>query len=91
MNFSKVVKKKGGFDIVIGNPPYVKEMNNRKVFEIVNKSSMGKKYHDGKMDFWYYFLHKAIEIKSTTGVINYITPSYWIISQGSNKLIKRIS
>ena len=91
MNFSKVFKKKGGFDIVIGNPPYVKEMNNRKVFEIVNKSSMGKKYHDGKMDFWYYFLHKAIEIKSTTGVINYITPSYWINSKGAYKLIKRIS
>ena len=52
---------------------------------------MGKKYHDGKMDFWYYFLHKAIEIKSTTGVINYITPSYWINSKGAYKLIKRIS
>ena len=91
LEFSKVFKNNSGFDIVIGNPPYIKEMDNRHVFEEVNKSSMGKKYHDGKMDFWYYFLHLGIDIKSINGIISYITPRYWINSKGALKLIERVS
>lgn len=91
LEFSKIFRSNDGFDIVLGNPPYIKEMDNKEVFDIVNKSSMGQKYHDGKMDYWYYFLHKAIEIKSNSGIISYITPRYWINSKGAYKLIKRIS
>src|SRR3989344_5463539 len=46
----------GGFDVIIANPPYLKERDNKKVFEAVNNSEFGKKYHQGKMDFWFYFL-----------------------------------
>ncbi len=79
-----------GFNIVIANPPYLKERDNKEVFEIVNRSDFGKKYHQGKMDFWYYFLHKAIDLVGTDGVISYITSRYWLNSSGSKKLIRRI-
>ena len=42
--------QKGGFDIVIANPPYLKERGNAKVFQAINDSDFGKKYHQGKMD-----------------------------------------
>jgi hypothetical protein len=79
-----------GFDIVIANPPYLKERDNKEIFEIVNQSSFGMKYHQGKMDFWYYFLHKAIDIAKNNGIISYITSRYWLNSSGAKKLIRRV-
>lgn len=81
---------KDGFDVVIGNPPYLREKGNAYRFENVNNSFLGKKYHQGKMDFWFYFLHQAIELSKTGGVINFITSRYWINSTGAEKLIKRV-
>lgn len=78
-----------GFDVVIGNPPYLKERDNALFFEPVNKSEFGKKWHQGKMDFWFYFLHKAIDLAKSE--ICFITSRYWLNSQGASKLINRIS
>ena len=80
----------GGFDIVIANPPYIKERDNKKVFEPIIKEKWGKQYHAGKMDYWYYFLHKAIEITHDKSSICYITSRYWINSSGAKKLIRHI-
>lgn len=80
---------KGGFDVVIGNPPYLKERDNASFFEPVNKSEFGRKWHQGKMDFWFYFLHKAIDLSKSE--ICFITSRYWLNSQGASKLINRVS
>jgi len=85
------VFRNGGFDIVIANPPYLKERGNKSRFEEVNLSEFGKKYHQGKMDFWFYFLHKAIDLIKDKGVVSFITSRYWLNSQGAKKLIKRVS
>jgi adenine-specific DNA-methyltransferase len=84
------VFEKGGFDIMIANPPYLKERDNATVFKIINESLYGDKYHQGKMDYWYYFLHRAIDCKNEKGIITFITPRYWIQSSGASKLINRI-
>lgn len=88
--FSEVFHDKGGFDAVIANPPYMKERDNKSVFEIINNSNFGEKYHQGKMDYWYYFLHKAIDICKNQGTIAYITSRYWLNSSGAKNLIKRV-
>jgi len=90
LNFSEVFEENGGFDVVIANPPYLKERDNKKVFEIVNNSSFGKVYHQGKMDYWFYFLHKAIDMVKNKGSIAYITSRYWLNSSGASKLIERV-
>lgn len=91
--FSDVFNRpsKQGFDIVIGNPPYIKELGNEHIFTPINNSTFGQKYHAGKMDYWYYFMHKAIENVSKDGVISFITSRYWINSTGAKKVIKHIS
>ena len=92
--FSDVFNRKdgkSGFDIVIGNPPYIKELGNEKVFTPVMNTIFGKKYHAGKMDYWYYFLHRAIEIVNESGIISFITSRYWINSAGAKKIIKHVS
>ena len=90
LEFAHIFREKGGFDVVIGNPPYLKERDNKHIFEAVNRSSFGERYHQGKMDYWYYFLHKAIDISHTMSTISYITPRYWLNSAGATNLISRI-
>ena len=79
-----------GFDAVIGNPPYIKELGSKEIFEPVLKSKLGKLYHQGKMDFWYYFVHRGIDILKPNGFLAFITNSYWMRSDGASKLIDRI-
>lgn len=90
LNFFEVFQEKGGFDVVIANPPYLKERDNKTVFGIINKSEFGNNYHQGKMDYWYYFLHKAVDLSRIDGTIAYITSRYWLNSSGARKLIQRI-
>ncbi|MBZ0202875.1 MAG: Eco57I restriction-modification methylase domain-containing protein, partial [Ignavibacteria bacterium] len=84
------VFKQGGFDCVIGNPPYRKERDSKDLILELKKSTIGKKYYEGKMDLWYFFLHKAIDLSKNGGLIGIITNSYWIMSAGSTRLINRI-
>jgi len=43
------------------------------------------------MDFWYYFVHRGIDILKSNGYLGFITNSYWMRSDGASKLIERIS
>ena len=84
------VFERGGFDIVIANPPYIKELDNAKVFDEIKGSDFWKKYHQGKMDYWFFFLHKSIEITKKDSIINFITSRYWLNSSGAKKIINHI-
>ena len=88
--FSKIFRENGGFDIIIANPPYLQEPGNEKHFAPVNTSVFGRKYYRGKMNFWYYFLHKAIDIVKEGGIIAFITSRYWLKNFGAKKLIQHI-
>lgn len=88
--FSDVFQTKGGFDVVIANPPYLKERDNKQVFDVVTSSPWGKKYHAGKMDYWFFFLHRALEITNAAGIASFITSRYWLNSSGAKKLIEHI-
>ena len=85
------VFKNGGFDAIVGNPPYLKERGNQEVFDPVNKTSLGVKYHVGKMDFWYYFVHRGYEILKTNGILAFITNSYWTKNDGAKLLRSHIN
>ena len=77
------------FDIIIGNPPYVKEYTNREVFEFVKKTDM-KKYYQGKMDLWYFFTCKALDLLKEDGLHSYIAQNNWITSAGASILRNKI-
>lgn len=66
------------YDIVIGNPPYLGEKNNREVFEKIKETPFGKKYYEGKMDYLYFFIEKGIDILKDDGLLTYITTNYWL-------------
>ena len=70
---------KGGFDIVIGNPPYVKEYTNKAAFEGLHENPC----YQGKMDLWYFFGNLSINITKDEGYIGIIAPSNWITNEGA--------
>ena len=79
--FSKVFSK-GGFDVVIGNPPYVRQESLKDI-----KSILEEKYatYIGTADLYCYFYELGIRLLKTGGVLGYITSNKWLrINYGKN-------
>lgn len=81
------VFKEGGFDAVIGNPPYVKERTNKNAFKGLKNS----KYYQGKMDLWYLFGCKALDITKKNGLISFIATNNWTTSFGAYKFRNKVN
>jgi len=71
---------KDGFDVVIGNPPYVKEYTDKNAFEGLRKN----KCYQGKMDIWYLFGEFGIDVLKTRGVLSFIATNHWIANAGAS-------
>lgn len=86
LEFYRIFKEKGGFDIVIGNPPYIGEGKKREIFTPIKSTEFGKRYYIGKMDFWYFFTSKGLEILKNNGELSFIAPNNWISTAGGKKM-----
>lgn len=88
--FPTVFKRdNGGFDIIVGNPPYLKEYTYREVFEIVKQANLGK-YYQGKMDLWYFFVAHGIDLLRDDGLLGYIAPNNWVSNSGASGLRNKV-
>lgn len=77
----------GGFDIVIANPPYIKEYTDRSAFDGLRSSP----YYRGKMDIWYFFACMSFDLLSRSGVQCFIAQNNWVTSAGASKLRRKIA
>lgn len=75
------------FDVVIGNPPYIKEYTNKAAFDGIR----GKKYYQGKMDIWYYFACHLFDYLSDEGNLTFIATNNWVTNSGASKLRDKIT
>jgi adenine-specific DNA-methyltransferase len=80
------INSNAGFDIVIANPPYIKEYTNRDAFEGFRQSP----YYQGKMDIWYGFACKMFDYLKPNGTECFIAQNNWITSAGASILRKKI-
>lgn len=74
------------FNVVIGNPPYVKEDVNKKAFENLKSSEC----YQGKMDLWYLFGARGIDLLVTDGVISFIAINNWTTNDGASKFRNKL-
>ena len=79
---------KGGFDIVIGNPPYIKEYINKSAFDGFRETSP---YYMGKMDLWYGFACHGIDMLSHHGILCFIAQNNWTTSAGAKKMRAKVA
>ena len=77
-----------GFSIVIGNPPYIGQKGNNEIFRPVKETSLGKQFHQRRMDYFYFFFHQSINLAAENGVINFITTNYYITATYADLLRK---
>lgn len=91
--------EEGGFDIVLGNPPYVKLQNLMKVDTDVVAYLQAKRGDDtwlsaqtGNTDLYLPFIEKGLRLLAPGGRMAYIAPSLWAVSQygeGLRRLVRR--
>lgn len=72
MEFSDVFREKGGFDIVIGNPPYVKVQNIDNNISRILKNNY--KSATGKYDLYVLFVENGFDIINEKGIVSFIHP-----------------
>ena len=76
-----------GFDVVIGNPPYIKEYTFRKAFDGLRESP----YYQGKMDIWYMFMCEGLDlVKNDGGLVTFIAQNNWVTSYGASKMRNKV-
>ncbi len=79
----KTVLQSGGFDIIVGNPPYIGERGHGELFEPLKNHPKWSAYYRGKMDYSYFFVHQALDWVSKNGVITQIMTSYFTTADGA--------
>ena len=80
------VFKQGGFDVIIGNPPYIKEFINKSAFDGLHKTS----YYQGKMDIWTMFACVSIDLLKKGGTLSFIAPNNWVSNAGASIFREKI-
>ena len=88
--FAEVFAEKGGFDIVLGNPPYIGEKGHKELFELVKMGDL-KKFYIGKMDYFYFFFHLALNLSQPKGHIAFISTNYYPTATGAVKFRKDLN
>ena len=86
LEFADVFKENGGFDIVIGNPPYIMESEDKNAFIGVHDSSC----YQGKTDLWHIFVCKGMELIKKSGHISYIAKNQWLNSSAASNMRKNL-
>jgi len=79
------VMKEGGFDVVIGNPPYGAELEEYTEF-------IKEKYRTniGKINSYRLFIERAISLVKNNGFIGFIVPNTWLSDNDSALLRKEM-
>jgi type I restriction-modification system DNA methylase subunit len=72
------VFEKGGFDVVIGNPPYVSSKNEN--FTQIQKDYLTKNYENSvyQIDLYILFMERLLKISNQFSLMSIIVPNAWM-------------
>jgi hypothetical protein len=85
------LREDAAFDLVVGNPPYVTEANNKPLFDRLRAIDAWHGIYRGKTDYSYYFLYLAVEKLAPGGRLCVITPAGWMNAGAADFLREKIS
>ena len=93
-NWSKefaAVTKAGGFDVVVGNPPYVNSETMTRSW-LREREYLAKNFKQtrGNWDLYIAFLELGCNLMSNRGYLSFITPDKWISKDFGTAIRKRI-
>lgn len=79
----------GGFDLVIGNPPFVGEKGNKELFDRLKSSPLAS-YCSSRMDYWYVFACVGLDALKQGGVMHLVVPNRWMANAGAAPLRRKL-
>lgn len=85
LHFADVFEQKGGFDVVIGNPPYVSAVNDNANRNF--RASYRLKYEEasGSFDLYILFLLRGVELSNINGSFSWIIPNKYLVADYAKK------
>lgn len=83
------VMEDGGFDLVIGNPPFVGEKGNKELFARVKSSPLAA-FCSSRMDYWYLFACVGLNALRPGGVMHLVVPNRWTANAGAAPLRRKL-
>jgi len=78
--------KNGGFDVVIGNPPYVGEKGHADIFESLKKVPKWLEFYRRRSNTYYFFIKHGIELLKNNGIQSLIIPREFVSADWANKV-----
>ncbi len=84
LNFNEVFNEKGGFDVVIANPPYVRISGIKDAYDELLRSNYVTTF--GHYDLYIPFFEKGAKLLNEQGILAYITPNKYLTKRYGNKL-----
>ena len=88
-NFKSIMEG-GGFDVIVGNPPYVGEKGHAKVFEDLKKVPKWSDFYRRRSNLYYFFIQQGIDHLKINGIQSLIVPREFISADWANKLRRGI-
>ncbi|ACX73084.1 conserved hypothetical protein [Methanocaldococcus vulcanius M7] len=89
--FSEVFVDNGGFDVIIGNPPYVRQERINDIVKGVDyKEILSKLYkpYDKMFDFSMFFILRSLELLKDKGYHSFIITNKWLRARYGKKIRK---
>lgn len=83
------VMEEGGFDLVIGNPPFVGEKGNKELFARLKSSPLAP-FCSSRMDYWYLFACVGLDALRPGGVMHLVVPNRWMANAGAAPLRRKL-
>ena len=75
------------FDLIIGNPPYIRWKNlEDNLKQELSSNPLWHKYFNALCDYLYIFILKSIELLNHNGQLIFICPEYWMNTTHSSSL-----
>ena len=73
--FNKIFKKKGGFDVIIANPPYLRQ---EEILEYKTRLNQKYKLYNSTSDLYTYFYELSFNLLKDKGTSVFITSNKWM-------------
>lgn len=86
--FPEILNNEGqfdGFDVILGNPPYIGEKGHKELFRIIRQANLAN-FYQRKMDIFYFFFHLGLQLLKNRGNLSFITTNYYLTSDGGEIL-----
>ncbi|MBN1908878.1 MAG: N-6 DNA methylase [Pirellulales bacterium] len=83
-------RQSGMFDLLLGNPPYRRELGAKGLLDRIAESDFGRRWRSARMDLWHYFAHRGLDLLADGGVLCFLVNGYWTGGRGSKRLIERL-